>query len=233
MDKITRKDWKYIFFDADDTLWDNEEHFREAKAKFAEKLSSYADKDDILDRLREKQEINFPVWGYGAKTLLIGMMDTAVEICGGQTAGMLYQEIKKIIHELAYHQFSILDGVEDVLEQLGSRYLLGVATKGDLTEQLTKYRKSGLERFFHHIEVMQNKCAEDYLSLVRKLDVAPQDIIMVGNAIKSDIAPVVEIGGTAIHIPYRLSWEHEMMEMPVSDRIIEIKSIKELPGILL
>ncbi len=95
MDKITRKDWKYIFFDADDTLWDNEEHFREAKAKFAEKLSSYADKDDILDRLREKQEINFPVWGYGAKTLLIGMMDTAVEICGGQTAGMLYQEIKK------------------------------------------------------------------------------------------------------------------------------------------
>ncbi len=80
---------------------------------------------------------------------------------------------------------------------------------------------------------MQNKCAEDYLSLVRKLDVSPQDIIMVGNAIKSDIAPVVEIGGTAIHIPYRLSWEHEMMEMPVSDRIIEIKSIKELPGILL
>ncbi len=223
---------KYIFFDADDTLWENEHFFREAEHQFALLLSEYTESDGIQELLWRKQEENIPLFGYGSKTYLIGMTDAATEICGGILPVEIYTGIKKIITGLAFHEFRLIDGVVETLEALHRKYKLAVATKGDLSEQMYKYRKSGLEKYFHHIEVMQNKTEKDYIEMAGKFDIDPKDILMVGNSVKSDIAPVINIGGMAIKTPHEVEWIHEKMEMPVSDRIFIVKKITEIIKII-
>ena len=223
----------HIFFDADDTLWENEQFFRDAEAQFAELLSDYTSPEGVQELLWHKQEENIPLFGYGSKTYMIGMTDAAVELCGGHLPDRIYYGVKKIITDLAFHEFRLLDGVEETLKALQGHYTMIVATKGDLTEQLNKYRLSGLDRYFHHCEVMENKDERNYLELAAKLDLAPEQILMIGNSVKSDIAPVINIGGTAIHTPHDVVWVHEMMDMPQSDRIIEVQSIREVVSLLL
>lgn len=225
--------FEYIFFDADDTLWENESYFREAEHEFALLFSECADENTIQQLLWEKQEENIPLFSYGSKTYLIGMVDAAMEICGGKLPHDIYLKIKKIITDLAYHELHILDGVEETLAALQGEYTLAVATKGDMTEQMTKFRKSGLARYFHHIEVMENKDENNYLEMASKFDIAPEKLLMVGNSVKSDIAPVVNIGGAAIHTPHRIVWTHEMMEMPESDRIFIVKKINDIVHMML
>ena len=218
----------HIFFDADDTLWENERFFRAAEDQFIELLKDYTTPDGVQDMLWRKQENNIPLFGYGSKTYMIGMTDAAIELCGGHLPEHIYYGVKKIITELAFHEFELIEGVEDTLQALQGRYRLIVATKGDLTEQLNKYRVSGLAKYFHHCEVMENKDEKNYLELAAKLDMDPTKMLMIGNSVKSDIAPVVNIGGVAIHTPHEITWVHEMMDMPQSDSIIEVSSIKEI-----
>lgn len=223
-----RGKFTHIFFDADDTLWENEQFFRDAEAKFAELLSDYTGPEGVQQMLWRKQEDNIPLFGYGSKTYMIGMTDAAMELCGGTLPEKIYLGIKEIIKELAFHEFQLIDGVEETLQALQGKYTLVVATKGDLTEQLYKYRQSGLEKYFHHCEVMENKNEKNYLELAAKHNLAPEQILMIGNSVKSDIAPVVNIGGIAINTPHEVVWVHEMMDMPESDRIIVIKNIREV-----
>ena len=218
----------HIFFDADDTLWENEQFFRDAEAQFAELLSDYTSPEGVQAMLWRKQEENIPLFGYGSKTYLIGMTDAAMELCGGELPENIYLGIKKIITELAFHEFQIIEGVEETLQALQGHYTLVVATKGDLTEQLYKYRLSGLAKYFHHCEVMENKDEKNYLELAAKNNLQPEQILMIGNSVKSDIAPVVNIGGMAFHTPHEVIWVHEMMDMPQSDRIIELNNIREV-----
>ena len=218
----------HIFFDADDTLWENEQFFRDAEAQFAELLSDYTSPEGVQAMLWRKQEENIPLFGYGSKTYLIGMTDAAMELCGGELPENIYLGIKKIITELAFHEFQLIDGVEETLQALQGHYTLVVATKGDLTEQLYKYRLSGLAKYFHHCEVMENKDEKNYLELAAKNNLQPEQILMIGNSVKSDIAPVVNIGGLAFHTPHEVIWVHEMMDMPQSDRIIELNNIREV-----
>ena len=218
----------HIFIDADDTLWENERFFREAEVKFIELLSDYTQPEGVREMLWHKQEMNIPIFGYGSKTYFLGMTEAAIDLCGGQVEERIYNGIKDIITELAYHEFDIIKGVEETLQALQEKYTLVVATKGDLTEQLSKYRRSGLDKYFHHCEVMPNKDEENYLELAAKHDLKPEQILMIGNSVKSDIAPVINIGGMAIHTPHELVWVHEMMDMPESDRIIEVNSITEV-----
>ena len=223
-----RGKFTHIFFDADDTLWENEQFFRDAEAKFAELLSDYTGPEGVQQMLWRKQEDNIPLFGYGSKTYMIGMTDAAMELCGGTLPEKIYLGIKEIIKELAFHEFQLIDGVEETLQALQGKYTLVVATKGDLTEQLYKYRQSGLEKYFHHCEVMENKDEKNYLELAAKHNLAPEQILMIGNSVKSDIAPVVNIGGIAINTPHEVVWVHEMMDMPESDHIIVIKNIREV-----
>ena len=222
----------HIFFDADDTLWENEQFFRDAEAKFTELLADYTSPEGVQQMLWQKQEENIPLFGYGSKTYMLGMTDAAMDLCGGELPEKIYYGIKKIITELAFHEFELIDGVIETLEALHKKYTLIVATKGDLTEQLGKYRRSGLVKYFHHCEVMENKDEQNYLELVAKHNIEPSQLLMIGNSVKSDIAPVINIGGTAIHTPHEVVWVHEMMDMPESDRIIEVTDIKEIINIL-
>lgn len=217
-----------IFFDADDTLWENEQFFRNAEAHFAELLSDYTSPEGVQQMLWQKQEDNIPLFGYGSKTYMIGMTDAAIELCGGNLPEHIYYGVKKIITDLAFHEFEIIEGVRETLGALQGHYKLIVATKGDLTEQMNKFRVSGLADYFHHCEVMENKDEKNWLELIAKHDIKPDELLMVGNSVKSDIAPVVGIGGWAIHTPHDIVWVHEMMDMPESDKIIEVKSITEI-----
>ena len=217
-----------IFVDADDTLWENERYFRNAEAQFTELMKDYTEPEGVQQMLWQKQEENIPLFGYGSKTYLIGMTDAAMDLCGGRLPDNIYYGIKKIITDLAFHKLEIIDGVVETLEALQGRYKLIVATKGDLTEQMGKFRISGLAKYFHHCEVMENKDEKNYLELAAKHDLDPSKMLMIGNSVKSDIAPVVNIGGTAIHTPHEIVWVHEMMDMPKSDRIIEVNNFTEI-----
>ena len=222
-----------IFFDADYTLWENEQYFRNAEAKFTELLADYTSPEGVQQMLWEKQEDNIPLFGYGSKTYMIGMTDAALELCGGSLPEHIYYGVKDIITSLAFHELQIIDGVQETLEALSGHYKMIVATKGDVTEQMAKFRKSGLDRFFHHCEVMENKDEKNYLELAAKHDLEPEKLLMIGNSVKSDIAPVVNIGGTAIHTPHEIVWVHEMMDMPESDRIHIVQNVREIVQILL
>ena len=222
-----------IFIDADDTLWENERYFRNAEVKFIELLKDYTGPEGVQHMLWQKQEENIPLFGYGSETYLIGMADAAMDLCGGRLPESIYYGIKKIITDLAFHKLEIIDGVVETLEALQDRYKLIVATKGDLTEQMGKFRISGLTQYFHHCEVMENKDEKNYRELIAKHDMKPEELLMIGNSVKSDIAPVVSIGGWAIHTPHDVVWVHEMMDVPESDRIIEVKGIKEVLDYLL
>ena len=223
----------HIFFDADDTLWENEQFFRDAEAQFTKLLADYTSPDGVQQMLWQKQEDNIPLFGYGSKTYMIGMTDAAMELCGGHLPEHIYYGIKKIITDLAFHEFQIIEGVEDVLQALQGHYTLIVATKGDLTEQMNKFRVSGLAKYFHHCEVMENKNEKNYLELAAKNNLQPEQILMIGNSVKSDIVPVVNIGGVALHTPHEVVWVHEMMDMPQSKRIIELNNIREVLDYLL
>lgn len=224
---------RLIFFDADDTLWENEEHFRNAERQFAA-LFNKADESEAVKRmLWRRQEENIPVFGYGSKTYLTGMVETAFDLCGGVLDREHYNGIKDIILNLAGHKLEINDGVEETLARISSMgWQMAVATKGDITEQMNKCRKSGLGRYFHHFEVLENKDEKNYMELCRKNDIAPEELVMVGNSVKSDITPVVEIGGRAILVPHEVTWDHEFAQMPVSDRAFEVRKITEIPEIL-
>ena len=222
-----------IFFDADDTLWENERYFRQAEDKFIRLLADYTSPEGVQQMLWQKQEDNIPLYGYGSKTYMIGMTDAAMELCGGQLPENIYYGVKQIIKELAFHEFKLIEGVKETLETLSGHYNLVVATKGDVTEQMHKYRRSGLDCYFHHCEVMENKDEKNYIELAAKHDLKPEQILMIGNSVKSDIAPVVNIGGWAINTPHEITWVHEMMDMPESDRIIIVQNVKEIVQYLL
>ena len=225
--------FRYIFFDADDTLWENERYFRAAEAKFIDLLADYTTPEGVQDMLWRKQEDNIPLFGYGSKTYMIGMTDAALELCGGTLPEHIYYGIKKIVTELAFHELEIIEGVKETLEALQSHYELIVATKGDLPEQMGKFRSSGLSQYFHHCEVMENKDEKNWLEIAAKHNLRPDELLMIGNSVKSDIAPVVSLGGWAIHTPHEVVWVHEMMDMPQNDRIIEVKNIREILDYLL
>lgn len=225
--------YTHIFIDADDTLWENETYYREAKREFALLLSSYASDEEIVRNFNCQQEKNIPVFGYGAKTCMIGFLDTAMEMCGGSIPEKLYNDIKEMIGRLSHHKVEIIPGVEETLAALSERYTLVVATKGDLMEQVIKYRRSGLEKYFLDFSVMYNKDEQNYISLAHRFGLRPEDLLMVGNSVKSDIVPVINIGGHAIHVPHELVWEHEEMEMPDSDRVTEVENFRKIAEILL
>ena len=231
MDSLPNK-FGTIFIDADDTLWESEKYFCRAEAEFAALLLPDDRLEDIRQMLWAKQEDNIPIFGYGSKTYFISMTDAAVALCGDALPAETYRTIRGIILRLCTHPVEVFPGVEDTLRELSSRHRLILATKGDAPEQLRKVADSGLERYFHSSEVLKNKNPEDYLELCRKYDLEPGSMLMVGNSVRSDINPVVAIGGTAILIPRDMVWTHEMAEKPRSDRFFELPSFENLTEIL-
>jgi putative hydrolase of the HAD superfamily len=205
-----------IAFDADDTLWVNEPYFRKAEEDFANLLLDYLPAHSIQKELFSTEIANLSLYGYGVKGFMLSMIETALRISNQQLPPSLIQEILRIGKEMLDRPVEIIDGVEQVLTNLHGKYRLVVATKGDLLDQERKLMKSGLLSFFHHTEIMSDKQPNDYAKLIRHLDILPDEFMMIGNSLKSDVIPVLELGGHAIHIPYHITWAHEAIEKEIA-----------------
>ena len=209
---------KYIAFDADDTLWVNEPYFRVAEKEYCTLLERFATREEIISTLYEIEMKNLAPYGYGAKAFTLSLMETAILFSNKSSAAPLTPtEMGKIIEigtSLIRIPIEILPGVEELLKELSGsgKYTLVVATKGDLLDQERKLRRSGLWDYFHHIEVMSDKNEEAYTRLLERLGCSKEEFLMIGNSMKSDILPVLNIGGNAIYIPFYSTWEHEKVD---------------------
>lgn len=203
---------KVIAFDADDTLFINEPYFDEAEEKFCALMSDYLSKQGLSQALFQNQISNLPLYGYGIKGYVLSMIQTAYEVSNHTVSTKAMEKIIAIGKELLQKPVVLLDGIEETLQQLHGKYKLVVATKGDLKDQHRKLHLSGLGSFFHHIEVMSEKEETDYEKLLQRLDIVPSEFLMIGNSLKSDVLPVLNIGGTAVHVPFHTTWAHERID---------------------
>ncbi len=218
-----------IAFDADDTLWINEPYFQEAEKEFCTLLEDYLPRHSVSQELFKTEMQNLHLYGYGVKGFMLCMIETVSRVSGGTASLQLINRTIEIGRELLQKPIELLEGVTETLESLKGKYRLVVATKGDLLDQERKLRNSGLQEYFHHIEIMSYKKDSDYRKLLKHLDCQPENFLMLGNSIKSDIMPVLEIGGSAAHIPYHVTWTHEQHEHTLEhERFMELKSIDEV-----
>lgn len=222
---------KVIAFDADDTLWVNETYFREAEHEFAGLLSTFETENKIDQELFKTEIKNLDIYGYGIKGFVLSMIECAVEISNKSIHPETIEKILQIGKEMLHKPIDILDGVEEVLRSLHGSYKLIVATKGDLLDQERKLDKSGLLQYFHHIEVMSEKKEQDYKKLIRHLDIEASELLMVGNSLKSDVLPLINIGASAIHVPFHTTWAHE--EVTKQDaHSTDYKTVQKITDIL-
>lgn len=206
---INYKNIKVIGFDADDTLWVNETYFREAEQEFCKLLSDYETPNKIDQELFKMEMQNLDLYGYGVKAFILSMIESAVDLSNYNVSNKTIEAILNIGKEMINKPVELLCGVEEVLKKVSKTHRLILATKGDLLDQERKLEKSGLIKYFHHIEVLSDKKEVNYLNLLNHLEVKPSEFLMIGNSLKSDVLPLVNIGSNAIHVPFHTTWAHE------------------------
>ncbi|MDY0175129.1 MAG: HAD family hydrolase [Bacteroidales bacterium] len=220
---------KTIAFDADDTLWVNEPFFREAGKKLCTMLSDYMPVEQVQEELDKTIVEDLEWYGYGVKAFVLSMIDTAIRISNNTLPATRVQDILNIGRDMLQKPIELLPHVEETLERLNGNYRLVVATKGDLLDQERKLKKSGLEKYFHHIEIMSDKTLAEYTKLLHHLDCHADNFLMIGNSMRSDIVPVLELGAYAAHIPYHMTWAHEQLPYtPEHERFLELECISDI-----
>jgi putative hydrolase of the HAD superfamily len=218
-----------IAFDADDTLWVNEPYFRETEEQFASLLEDFLPRHSIVAELYQTEIANLPLYGYGIKGFMLSMIETVLRITQGKVDAAIINKVISLGQEMLNKPIELLDGVEEVLKALHGKYRLVVATKGDLLDQERKLNKSGLDHYFHHIEIMSDKQEKDYQKLLKHLDCRPESFLMLGNSLKSDVLPVMNIGGHAVHVPYHTTWIHEHIDHTIEHpNFYEVKTLAEV-----
>ena len=224
---------KVIAFDADDTLWVNEPYFRETEELFCNMLEDFLPHHSTNKELYKTEIGNLDLLGYGSKSFIISMIETALNITQGSINQDMIQRIIDLGKEQLQKPVVLLEGVEEVLSSLYGKIRLVMATKGELKEQEAKLIKSGLEHYFHHIEIVSEKNEQSYEKLINHLDVKPEEFLMIGNSVKSDILPVLSLGGNAIHVPYHTTWEFERVDIKIENsRFNHVEKMKDILNLL-
>ena len=204
-----------IAFDADDTLWHNERLYEHTQARLAVLLAGYAvSADTLAERLYQTETRNIGSFGYGIKSFTLSMIETAVELTGGRLAGRDVLAILDLAKAQLEAPVELLEHALATVSRLADRYRLMVITKGELHDQETKLERSGLVDYFRDIAIVADKTPESYVRLFRNHSLDPARLVMVGNALRSDILPVLELGGYAVYVPYAGTWQHEAAETP-------------------
>lgn len=206
---------KVIAFDADDTLSVNEPYFQETEQKFCGLMEDYLSHQGISQELFRIEIDNLKIYGYGIKAYILSMIEAAMKISNNTIPVEVIEKIVEYGKELLEKPIELLDGVEETLQALHGKYKLVVATKGDLLDQRRKLHNSGSGKYFHHIEVMSDKQEVDYTDLLKRLEIQADEFFMIGNSLKSDVLPVLAIGGYAVHIPFHTTWAHEKIDHKV------------------
>jgi putative hydrolase of the HAD superfamily len=223
-----------IGFDADDTLWHNETIFERVHERYRALLAQYHDAATVDRTLLATERRNLELYGYGVKGFTLSAIETAIELTSGRISA---EEIKRLIangREMLAHPVDLLDGVAETLAHLSTDHRMLVITKGDLRDQERKLAKSGLADRFQHIEIVSEKDTTTYAAILRRHAIRPESFLMVGNSLKSDILPVLSLGGAGVHIPYHLTWALEHAEeLPQGhERFFQLKTLRELPEIV-
>jgi putative hydrolase of the HAD superfamily len=221
---------KVIAFDADDTLFVNEPYFQETEQKFCALMSDYLSQQGLSQELFRVEIQNLDLYGYGIKGYTLSMIEAAMNISNNTIPIEIIEKIIQYGKELLQKPIELLDGVEETLKALNGKYKLIVATKGDLKDQQRKLHDSGLGHYFHHIEVMADKQEVNYEKLLKRLEINADEFFMIGNSLKSDVLPVLAIGGHAVHIPFHTTWEHEKVSHKVEHP--NFKTLEKITDVL-
>jgi len=225
---------RIIGFDADDTLWHNESIFDRAQQRYRALLAKYHPAAEVDRVLFQTEMRNLPLYGYGVKGFVLSASETAIELTGGAISAQEIQEIFALGQEMLAHPVELLPGVAEIVPVLARDYRLLLITKGDLHHQERKVAESGLAAHFHAVEILSEKDGATYERVLRRHGVAPDEFAMVGNSLKSDILPVLALGGAGVHVPYHLTWQHEHVEQVPHDqpRFRQVATLGELPPLL-
>jgi putative hydrolase of the HAD superfamily len=220
-----------IGLDADDTLWHNESIFHLTQQQFFALLQDYGEPDHMMARLLEVERRNLKLYGYGVKGFTLSMIETAIDLTRGAVPAKTIEQIMGLGRAMLEHPVEPLPGVAETLAALKeSRHRLVMITKGDLLNQEQKLARSGLGEQFDAIEIVSEKDADTYRRVVARQDLRPEQMVMIGNSLKSDVLPALEAGLWGIHIPYHITWAHERAEAPINDpRFAKLESISEVP----
>lgn len=218
-----------VGFDADDTLWRSEEAFQDAEAMFAEVVGPHAPAGvDVLDALHAIERDNISISGFGVKAFALSMVQAAVTATSGRVPAAILGELVDHAHDMLMEPVELLAGVPETLEAVGQTHRLVLITKGDLVHQTRKVRTSGIEHHFEHVEVVLDKDAATFRRLLAEWEIDPATFVFVGNSVRSDVLPVEEIGGIGVHVPYHVTWAHEIVH-DHDGGFVELGSITDVP----
>jgi putative hydrolase of the HAD superfamily len=225
---------KTIAFDADDTLWHNEIYYTNVKDKFKELFSGIRSPEWISKKIDEVELENFNYYGYGIKGFALSLIETAVDLNEGEVQGQQIKEIITSIKGMLMAEVPLMDHAADTVGELAPKYDLMIITKGDTFEQKRKVARSGLAEYFRFTEVVVEKNIRTYQALLKRYHIKPEQFMMVGNSLRSDIAPVLSIGGTAVYIDYPSTWFHETTFIPAkaNREYLEIEHLGQLPDLI-
>lgn len=221
-----------IAFDADDTLWHNMPLYEKAQKHLADLLADHIDAESLDKILYANETRNIHYFGYGIKSFTLSMIQTAVEVTNDNLQGDLVLRILNLAKEMLTSPVNIIDNVPDVLARIAPEYKLMIITKGDLIDQHGKVARSGLADYFDTVEVVIEKDPETYLRILQTYHISSQRFLMVGNSLKSDVLPVLAIGGSAVHIPHTTTWAHEEVHIDPEEDVehVELAHMGLLPA---
>ncbi len=222
-----------IGFDADDTLWQNEQFFRLTQERFAALLADYADPDHLAERLLAAERRNLGHYGFGIKGFTLSMIETAIEVTEDRVPAAVIRELIAAGQDMLSHPIELLPGVRDTVAALAGDYTLLLITKGDLLDQERKLAQSGLGDFFDGVEIVSHKTRAVYRTAFSRHGTGPEQAVMVGNSLRSDVIPAIEAGSWGIYVPHDLTWQLEHAAPPVGHaRYREIAGLGALPSLL-
>lgn len=218
-----------IAFDADDTLWRSEDSFTYAHHHFVELVSPYAAADvDVGEALRAVENADLSVSGYGVKAFTLSMVSAAISVTDGRIPSVVIGELVDLGRSMLMEDVHLLPHAAEVLASVSTRVRTVMITKGDLVHQTRKVTGSGIDHHFTDIEIVLEKDPDTYSGILRRLGVSAERFLMIGNSVRSDVLPVLTIGGHAIHVPYHITWEHERVDDHGAD-VVELASIADVP----
>ena len=221
-----------IGLDGDDTLWHNERVFSMTEARFRELVDPWVDGAPLDEHLLETERRNLAMFGYGAKSFTLSMIETAIEVSHARVPATVIAELIEAGKQMLSHPVELLDGVVETIPTLSESWHLLLITKGDLFHQESKLAQSGLLPYLHDVEIVSEKDPSAYERVLASHDIDPADFVMVGDSLRSDIAPVLSLGGRGVHIPGFRVWELDRATVPASDRWWTLESIRDLPDLL-
>ena len=226
------RDLQLIGFDGDDTLWRSEDYYLSAQTEFERIVGAYVDLDDVHDRLYAIEKRNLALFGYGVKGMILSMIEAAVAITDARIGAQDLHRIVELGKSLLQHPVELLPGIREAVIEIARERPVVLITKGDLFHQEAKVRESGLSDLFRRIEIVSEKDTATYTRLLTEFALAPEQFAMIGNSLRSDIVPVLELGGCGVHMPYHVTWTHETETAPPSalERLRSVREPAELPA---